>query len=64
MDTAVYFAELRLRNCVRGIARLIGVVRETDQVSDCLQWEPELSGMTNERQTVDGRVIVNALVST
>lgn len=64
LDTAVYLAELRLRNCIRGIARLIWVVRETDQIADCLQWEPEISGMPNERQTVDGRVIVNALVST
>ena len=64
LDTTVDLTELCPGNGVCCIARLIWVVRKTDQVTDCLQRKPKFAGMPYESQSMDSRFIVDSLVPT
>ncbi len=58
--TTFHSLELSPRDLIGGGAGLVGIVRQGQELPNCVQWEAELPAMTDERQPLDiGRTIAS-----
>lgn len=62
-DPALDLVKLTLSNGVDGLTWFIGIVHQAQQIADRLQRKAQLTRMTDERQPVDIRLAIEALVT-